>query len=256
MGIAATDHLQILVRLATLTLPVPRRRIFKVTGTGLISGQLGKQAADFRRLSSGRPTNVPSTSARRRGVSLDTLAHVQPSLIRATANSSLTLLGEEGRGTPQALLLAWVSWEGLKIRILVVGLAMRGWKVQDVYEVLSEDKVHTHAHIRGLLKEVFGSYPENIKGIGYRWEQIEEFRTVRNRYVHGTRGAAPLRLEAGTHMITDHVLDPTWLAPLPVLVDGVQKRLGDPYRRLPSLRPRFQSKASLKELVERAKPRR
>jgi hypothetical protein len=181
---------------------------------------------------------------------------VQPNLIKSTAESSLTLLGDKERGTPEALLLAWVSWEGLKIRVLVVGLAMQGWKVQDIYDVLSEDKVHALDHVRGLFKEVFGAFPESAKGVGQTWKQIEEFREVRNRYVHGTRGAAPLRLEAGTHLITEHVLDPSWLSSLPVIVDGERTHLGDPYRRLPRTRARYRSKASLKELVERARRRR
>ena len=51
---------------------------------------------------------------------------MQPNLIKSTAESSLTLLGGKGRGTPEALLLAWVSWEGLKIRVLFVGLGLHG----------------------------------------------------------------------------------------------------------------------------------
>lgn len=82
---------------------------------------------------------------------------MKPNLIKSTAESSLTLLGGKGRGTPEVLLLAWVSWEGLRIRVLVVGLAMQGWEVQDIYDVLSEDKVHALAHVRGLFKEVFGT---------------------------------------------------------------------------------------------------
>lgn len=181
---------------------------------------------------------------------------MQPNLIKSTAESSLTLLGEKGRGTPEALLLAWVSWEGLKIRVLVVGLAMQGWKVQDIYDVLTEDKVHALSHVRGLFKEVFGDYPENARGVGRIWEQIEDYRDVRNRYVHGTRGSAPLKLEAGTYLITEHVLDPSWLTDLPVVVDGERTRLGSPYRRLPATRRRYRTKSSLKELVERARQRR
>ena len=178
---------------------------------------------------------------------------MQPNLIRSTADSSLSLLASRGRGTPEAFLLAWVAWEGLKIRVLVVGLSMQGWKVQDIYDVLSQDKVHAVDHVRGLFKAVFNSYPENARGVGQDWCLIEDFRDVRNRYVHGARGAAPLRLEAGTHLITQRVLDPSWLAPLTVVVDGERTRLGDPYRRLPSKRWRYRSRASLRELIDVAR---
>lgn len=181
---------------------------------------------------------------------------MQPSLIRSTAQSSLALLGEYGRGTPEALLLAWVSWEGLKIRLLVVGLAMQGWKVQDIYEALSSEQVHTRDHARRMFRSVFGTFPESTRSIGDTWDQIEQFRQVRNRYVHGTRGAAPLRLEAGTHLITEHVLDTTWLRGLPVRTDTGQVSLGDPYRRLASSRTGHRSSASLADLIRDARPRR
>lgn len=46
---------------------------------------------------------------------------------------------------------------------------------------------------------------------------------MRNRYVHAVRGSAPLRLEAGTHLITERVLDPLWLATMQVLVEGSKR---------------------------------
>lgn|GEM_PF-940958 len=95
---------------------------------------------------------------------------MQPNLIKSTAKSSLTMLGGKGSGTPEALLLAWVSWEGLTIRVLVVGLAMQCWKVQNIYDVLSEDKVHELAHVRGLFEEVFVAYPDSAKGVRQSWK--------------------------------------------------------------------------------------
>lgn len=181
---------------------------------------------------------------------------MQPHLIRSSAESALALLEESERGTPQALLLAWVAWEGLKIRVLVVGLAMQGWRVADIYDVLSDERVHSVAHLRGLFREVFGSYPEGARGIAPTWKAVEEFRDLRNRYVHGTRGAAPMKLEAGTHLIVGCVRDPSWISVLSVSIDGVKTPLGDPYRRLPSFRGAYRSKSSLKELVTRARARR
>lgn len=177
---------------------------------------------------------------------------MQPNLIRATANSSLDLLAMRGRGSPEAFLLAWVAWEGLKIRILVVALTQQGWKVQDVYDELSSSRLHTLEHYRTLFKSIFGTYPESTRGVGATWCSIEEFRDVRNRYVHGTRGAAPLRLEAGTHLITGHVLDPSWLERLALDVDGDRVNLGAPYRRLTSTRRMTRSKRALRELLSQA----
>lgn len=166
------------------------------------------------------------------------------------------LLDHHGRGTPEGLLLAWVAWEGLKIRLLVVALAMQQWRVQDINDVLSSEQVHTREHVRRIFRSVSGAFPESTKGIGTTWDQIEQFREVRNRYVHGTRGAAPLRLEAGVHLITEHVLDTRWLESVPVRRDSGRTSLGDPYRRLPSSRSGYRSRSSLSELVRDARPKR
>ena len=112
-----------------------------------------------------------------------------------------------GQGTPEALLLAWVAWEGLKIRILVVALAEKGWKVRDVYSALADAKLHSLEHYNAVFKKVVDNYPQQVKNVGRPWRQIEEYREARHRYVHGMRGSSPTRLETGTQLIIGSVQD-------------------------------------------------
>ena len=112
-----------------------------------------------------------------------------------------------GQGTPEALLLAWVAWEGLKIRILVVALAEKGWKVRDVYSALADAKLHSLEHYNAVFKKVVDNYPQQVKNVGKPWRQIEEYREARHRYVHGMRGSSPTRLETGTQLIIGSVQD-------------------------------------------------
>lgn len=168
----------------------------------------------------------------------------------------MTLLGARGRGTPEALLLSWVAWEGLRIRLLVVALCMQGWKVKDVYAALSEERFHSAAHYDNLFRSIFGSKPHNAKGIGQRWQQLETFRATRNAFVHGTRGSAPLRLEAGVHLLHDSVLDPGWLAAVPVRTPDGFAALGDVYRRLPGRSAQARSKNELRQIVRDSHPKR
>ena len=177
---------------------------------------------------------------------------MQPSLIRSTANSALDLLELRGRGSTEAFLLSWVAWEGLKVRLVVVGLNMQGWQVSDVYAGLTDGRVHTNQNYLALFRTIYGRNPHNVSGVGDTWRQIEEFREVRNRYVHGTRGAAPAKLEAATLMITERVLDPSWLRGTPIKTEEGMSKLGDPYRRLVASRARHRSKASLKEMLVNA----
>ena len=168
----------------------------------------------------------------------------------------MTLLGSHGRGTPEALLLSWVAWEGLRIRLLVVALCMSGWQVKDIYAALSAERFHSSPHYDNLFRVVFGARPQNSSGISGRWQQIESFRRDRNAFVHGTRGGPPLRLEAGVHLLQDSVINPEWLAHLRLKTDVECRTLGDVYRRLPTQRGRPRSSTELRQLVLDAKPRR
>jgi len=179
---------------------------------------------------------------------------MQPHLIKSTSDSAMTLLGTRGRGTPEALLLSWVAWEGLRVRLLVVGLSLQGWRVQDVYAALSAGRFHHVAHYDNIFRTTFGAKPHNAKGVGAQWQSIEQFRAIRNAYVHGTRGSSPLRLEAGVHLLRDAVMDPSWLSNLPVRTGTETVRLGDPCRRLTSRRMGARSIFELRSLIADARP--
>lgn len=198
---------------------------------------------------------IPDNSEGWRGFARSVIT-MQPHLIRSTADSAMTLLGERGRGTPEALLLSWVAWEGLRIRLLVVALRMQGWQVKDVYDALSSERFHSTVHYDNLFRSIFGSKPQSAKGVGQRWSQLEAFRATRNAFVHGTRGGSPLRLEAGVHLLRDSVLDPGWLAILPVRTSNGREPVGDVYRRLPSQHGRARSVTELRQLVRDSHPRR
>lgn len=139
--------------------------------------------------------------------------------------------------------------EGLRIRLLVVALCMQGWRVKDVYAALSAERFHSTPHYDRLFRFVFGSRPQNAKGVGQRWQQLEGFLATRNAYVHGTRGGSPLRLEAGVHLLRESVLDPEWLAYLPVITPDGRTHLGDVYRHLSSRHRRPRSVSELRQAI-------
>ena len=142
------------------------------------------------------------------------------------------------------------------MRLLVVALSMQGWQVKDVYAALSAEKFHSAEHYNNLFRATFGAKPDNVKGVGHRWQQIEAYRKDRNAFVHGTRGGSPLRLEAGVHLLRESVLDPQWLADLRLSTPDGRAALGDVYRRVPIRRGRARSVAELRQLVAESKPRR
>lgn len=142
------------------------------------------------------------------------------------------------------------------MRLLVVGFSVQGWRVQDVYDALSAGRFHSAAHYDNVFRTIFGAKPHNAKGVGAQWQSIEQFRTIRNAYVHGTRGSSPLRLEAGVHLLREAVLHPSWLSTLPVRAEAGTLPLGDPYRRLHPRRTGARSATELRSLIAEARPRR
>lgn len=180
---------------------------------------------------------------------------MRPNVIQSTAHTAVELTRERGRGTPEALLLAWVAWEGLKVRLLVVGFAKMGWLVQDVYEALESERVGELQVYRRLFKYVYGTFPDNTRVVGTPWRGIEEARVLRHRYVHGMGTASPERLLTATNRIAEAVLDCTWLECLTVKVGGQRVRIGHPYARLPSRKRSHRPKSELRAIVADAKRR-
>jgi len=43
---------------------------------------------------------------------------------------------------------------------------------------------------------------------------------MRHRYVHAVRGDSPVKLEAATHLLTNHTVDPGWLSDLVLTTDA------------------------------------
>jgi hypothetical protein len=155
---------------------------------------------------------------------------------------------DRGHGCPEALLLAWVAWEGLRIRVLVVALSMHGWRVKGIYPTLASERLTAHAS-RKTLNATLGCSTLQVKTVADIWRAIESHRPLRNKFAHGMGGNSPDRLEAATHFITTHALDPEWLAPLPVHIDDATYQLGDPYRRLHARTRLRRSAASLRQHI-------
>lgn len=179
---------------------------------------------------------------------------MRPSQIKTTAATALELLEQRGYGTPDSLLLAWVAWEGLKVRTLSVGLAKMGFQVQHVYDVMGDDRVHTLNDYQTLFRRVFGANPQNIRGVSQVWKQLEDFRNTRHKIVHGMGSATPEHLERGTRLLASMSLDPDWLAGLKVESGETRVTIGSPFA---SMRSRgHRPKHELQTLVKECRPRR
>jgi hypothetical protein len=161
----------------------------------------------------------------------------------------MEMLELHGRGTPEAFILAWIGWEGLKFRILVVALSMKGWKVSDIQDVFAHPGVHTNEHYRRLFKSIFGAFPNNIKGIGTQWGEAEKYRDLRNKYVHGAKSNHPEKFLSAIENLYSLTTEVEWLSNLSLEVNGEKRKIGNVYRRLAAPK-KARSRASLEQLIK------
>ena len=58
---------------------------------------------------------------------------MNPSSIRELTASARALQKTKRQGSPEAFILAWIAWEGMKLRILAVAQKKMGIKIKDTY---------------------------------------------------------------------------------------------------------------------------
>jgi len=169
---------------------------------------------------------------------------MQPKQILNLAQSSQWIDGLRGRGTAEAFIIAWVSWEGLKNRLLTIGLAQLGWQVKDSNKAIATCGVHSKADYAAAFTLTFGKQPPQLAGLGQTWTKIEKLQTIRNHIIHGSRLASPAQLLEGSQLIASKVLNTNWLDGMNFRVDGSTFKLPDPYARVrvhPTMRRSLES---------------
>ena len=140
---------------------------------------------------------------------------MNPSEILRLIKSARDLSSKSGR-SPEAFLIAYVAWEALKIRILLVGLTSRGLSVREGKLLIQESDIWKHGQYQKLFRDHFGSNPENTKSVGKLFNQAEKYTKLRNRFVHGSGSSSPDSFRRAVEEIAQ-VIHSDWekcLAPL------------------------------------------
>ena len=169
---------------------------------------------------------------------------MQPNQIRNLAQSSQWMDALRTHGTPEAFILAWISWEGLKNRILATGLAQRGWQIKDSAHALDQCKVHSKSDYVTAFTFTFGKPPHQLAGLGKTWTDIEKKRSMRDQIFHGSRTSSPEALLDASQLISDKVLNTAWMTDIAFQAEGSTYKLPNPYSRVnvkPAIRRSFES---------------
>lgn len=117
---------------------------------------------------------------------------MDPNEIRRLLGAAETLSRAKS-SAPEAFLVAFVAWEGLKFRILLVGYAARGVKVADARRLIRDADIWNIRNYNNIFEHLFGARPHNAPQVGRLFNALDGAMRLRNRFVHGTGRAAPIQ---------------------------------------------------------------
>ena len=122
---------------------------------------------------------------------------MNPAEISRLAKSALDLAKQSGR-SPESFVVAYIAWEALKIRILLVGMTANGMSVSEAKKVVSLLEIWQGDKYSKAFKSYFGLFPNNTPGIGRLFNKAESFKSLRNGFVHGSRKTSPAKFREAT----------------------------------------------------------
>ena len=153
---------------------------------------------------------------------------MEPAAIKKTIKAAKTLERNSNYGTPEALLLAYVAWEGLRNRVLICGLSQQGWTVTMFKEAIAGHGFWLKGSYDEGFSSVFGKNPQNLSGVSKIWDEAEKARILRNKFVHGLSKGDPEALWKSYSFLIETISDLSWTKKLEVsLPDGTQVPLKD-----------------------------
>ena len=105
------------------------------------------------------------------------------------------LLAKAPETMPDAFVLSFVAWEGLKVRILVAALKADGHSVAESRAFIRNENLWKSANFDNAFAKLYGSLPSNSMGVGKVFRSLDRATKIRNAYVHGFSRTSPERFQ-------------------------------------------------------------
>ena len=157
---------------------------------------------------------------------------MNPSSIRELTASARALQKTKRQGSPEAFILAWIAWEGMKLRILAVAQKKMGTKIKDTYSSHQELRLWNQIKFEKQWKQVFGKNPSNMSGVaGKVFREMEKYKKYRDKLVHGKEFGNPINVQKATISILNLLEDREWLKDLFIVVKDKSYSLYDIFER-------------------------
>lgn len=133
---------------------------------------------------------------------------MNPAEIMRLRNVAESLSRRSGH-SPEAFLLAYVAWEALKIRILIVGMTATGMTVSSARQLISENQIWKGNNYSSLFEKYFGVLPNSSPGVGHLFAKADSCQKIRNGFVHGSKRVDPDSFRKATETIIQ-LIDEDW----------------------------------------------
>jgi hypothetical protein len=157
---------------------------------------------------------------------------MNPSSIRELTASARALQKTKRQGSPEAFILAWIAWEGMKLRILAVVQKKMGTKIKDTYLSHQELRLWNQVKFEKQWKQVFGKNPSNMSGVaGKVFREMEKYKKYRDKLVHGKEFGNPVNVEKATLSILKILEDQEWLKEIKFSVKNKTYNIYEIYER-------------------------
>ena len=157
---------------------------------------------------------------------------MKPSSIRELTASARALQITKRQGSPEAFILAWIAWEGMKVRILAVAQKKMGIKIKDTYLSHKELRLWNQVKFENQWKQVFGKKPANMSGVpGKVFREMEKYKKYRDKLVHGKEFGNPINFEKATLSILEILENQEWLKEIKLSVKSKTHNIHEIYER-------------------------
>jgi hypothetical protein len=89
---------------------------------------------------------------------------MNPSAIKELVTSAKQLHQTKRKESPEAFILSWIAWEGMKLRILAEAQKKMVIKIKDTYLSHKDLNLWNEEKIDRQWRKVFGQNPSNMSG--------------------------------------------------------------------------------------------
>lgn len=153
---------------------------------------------------------------------------MNPSEIKRLILQAKTL-SDSSQTAPEAFLLAFVAWEGFKMRLLVAALCANGYSVVEAKALMRSREIWKTGAFETLFAELYGTRPKNSRFVGTKFNSLSRAITMRNSYVHGFSRYSPRSFLVETERLIG-LVESDWTSSLNKLrkANGMTGSIGNP----------------------------